>query len=74
MLGLDQHQELVLSCEQVAADLSGVVLLVLATQGLLDVLGHSGIGQDTLGRCRGGVVPLGHLRAVAVLLDELLLG
>ena len=73
MLGLDEVKQLVVEGEDVAADLRGVELAVLAGQGCLDLLADVRAGHDALIRGLRGVVFLGHLRADAGLGDQLLL-
>ena len=60
MLGLDEVKQLVVEGEDVAADLRGVELAVLAGQGCLDLLADVRAGHDALIRGLRGVVFLGH--------------
>jgi hypothetical protein len=74
VLGPDRPQQLVLQGQEVAADLCQIELVVLVGKGGLDLVGDGFVGQDTLVGRLCGVVAFGHLRAVAVLGDQLLLG
>jgi hypothetical protein len=56
MLGLDEVKQLAVEGEDVAADLRGVELAVLAGQGCLDLLADVRAGHDALIRGLRGVV------------------